>query len=135
MKLSTRGQYGLKAMFVLAEEYGTQEPVSLSEIAKRQHIPENYLEQLVRELRKAGLINSIRGPKGGYLLSRAPESISVGEILRTVEGDLAPTDCAGHKGACQNEQDCATHQVWVKLYEGINDVVDGMSLSDMLNNK
>ena len=99
MKLSTRGQYGLKAMFVLAEEYGTQEPVYLSEIAKRQHIPENYLEQLARELRKAGLINSIRGPKGGYLLSRAPESISVGEILRTVEGDLAPTDCAGHKGA------------------------------------
>ena len=83
MKLSTRGQYGLKAMFVLAEEYGTQEPVSLSEIAKRQHIPENYLEQLARELRKAGLINSIRGLKDRKDTELTKDSLSKESFIQS----------------------------------------------------
>ena len=87
MRLSTRGRYGLKAMYQLACHYG-EGPISLNSIAEEQDLSENYLEQLVATLRKEGLLNSVRGAQGGYMLAKPPEDITVGNILRTLEGDL-----------------------------------------------
>ena len=93
MKLSTKGRYGLRAMIDLAR-YSEEEPVSISSIAARQDISERYLEQLVGLLKKAGLVRSIRGATGGYILARSAADISVGDILRALEGSLEPVKCA-----------------------------------------
>lgn len=85
MRLSTRGQYGLRAMYEFALEYEKNAPVALGVVADRAHIPGNYLEQLARKLREEGLLRSHRGPKGGYILTRDPDKITIGEILRAVE--------------------------------------------------
>ena len=93
MKLSTKGRYGLRAMIDLAR-YSEVEPVSINSIAARQNISERYLEQLVALLRKAGLVKSIRGATGGYILAKDAAEISVGDILRALEGSLEPVKCA-----------------------------------------
>jgi Rrf2 family protein len=88
VRLSTRGHYGLKAMFDLAQHYGS-EPIPLKTVAERQNISDNYLEQLIAILRKAGLVKSVRGAQGGYILARDPGSITVGDIIRAMEGPIA----------------------------------------------
>ncbi len=93
MKLSTKGKYGLRAMIDLAR-YSEKEPVSIGSVAVRQGISERYLEQLVALLKKAGLVKSIRGASGGYVLEKKPSEISVGDILRALEGSLEPVKCA-----------------------------------------
>ncbi len=93
MKLSTKGRYGLRA-FVDIAIYSEKEPVSLAEVAKRQDISISYLEQLMTKLKKANLVESVRGASGGYVLTRKPEEISVGDVLRALEGDLSPVECA-----------------------------------------
>ena len=93
MKLSTKGRYGLRAMIDLAR-YSEKEPVSIGSVAARQEISERYLEQLVALLKKAGLVKSIRGASGGYVLAKKPSEISVGDILRALEGSLEPVKCA-----------------------------------------
>ena len=93
MKLSTKGKYGLRAMIDLAR-YSEKEPVSIGSVAARQGISERYLEQLVALLKKAGLVKSIRGASGGYVLEKKPSEISVGDILRALEGSLEPVKCA-----------------------------------------
>ena len=94
MKLSTKGRYGLRALIDLAQN-STEEPVSITSIAERQEISERYLEQLMSKLKKSGIVKSIRGAAGGYILARPMEEISVGDILRALEGSLDPVDCAG----------------------------------------
>ena len=101
MKLSTKGRYGLRAMIDLAR-YSEVEPVSINSIAARQNISERYLEQLVALLRKAGLVKSIRGATGGYILAKDAAEISVGDILRALEGSLEPVKCA----AFYSEEGC-----------------------------
>ena len=96
MKLSTKGRYGLRAMIDLAR-YSENEPVSISSIAARQDISERYLEQLVGLLKKAGLVRSIRGATGGYVLARNSGEISVGDVLRALEGSLEPVKCAADR--------------------------------------
>ena len=96
MKLSTKGRYGLRALIDLAT-YSEEEAVSISSIAARQHISEGYLEQLVAKLRKAGLVTSTRGATGGYRLAKDPGQISVGDILRALEGSLEAVECPGLK--------------------------------------
>lgn len=115
MKLSTKGRYGLKAMYDLALNYG-DEPVSLKSIAERQGISENYLEQLMANLRKAGLVRSIRGAYGGYLLSREPSKITVGDVLRALEGPIGLVDCVLEQDAvkCLKYENCITRTVWEK---------------------
>lgn len=125
MKLSTKGRYGLRVMFDLALN-GGDAPVSLAEISARQEISLSYLEQLMILLRKAGLVNSVRGASGGYALSRSPEEITVGEILIALEGSLAPTQCTVEKN-----NDCVQRLVYTKIYEGILDVVNHLTLQDM----
>lgn len=133
MKLSTRGQYSLKAMVDLAV-HGGSELQTLSQIAQRTTISEKYLEQLFPKLRKAGLVESIRGASGGYRLARPMEEISVGDILRTGEGDLIPVDCAlTSDKECANESVCVVKYVWKKVTDSINETVDSITLADLKN--
>ncbi len=136
MRLSTRGRYGLKAMFDLAVHFGDG-PISLTCIAERQAISVNYLEQLITPLRKAELVKSVRGAQGGYMLAKAPEEITVGEILTTLEGPLAPTDCVivddDDDDACDHSHFCVTKVIYEKIYESIQTVVNAITLKHMLD--
>jgi len=135
MKLSTRGRYGLKAMYQLALHYG-EGPIPLNSIAKKQGLSENYLEQLFSALRKEGLLCSIRGAQGGYMLAKHPKHITVGHILRTLEGNMAPVDCVvDDSKVCDKEDECATRFVYAQINESINNVIDSISLQDMIENQ
>lgn len=131
MKLSTKGRYGLKAVLDIAMY---DEAVSVSSIATRQRISENYLEKLIGMLKKAGIVNSVRGAQGGYILARKPEEISVGEVLRALEGNLNPVDCAGIDNSvyCDGEETCMTKFVWKRIYDSINEAVNHLMLSELL---
>ena len=132
MKLSTKGRYGIHAMYDLAQ-FGSETPQPIKSIAERQNIPEAYLEQLIGQLRRSGLVKSVRGAQGGYLLSRSPAEITVGEVLRTLEGELAVVDCLMEEDACHRACSCPTRVVWKKLRDGLNEIVDGITLQDMLD--
>lgn len=134
MKLSTKGRYGLRAMIDLAL-YGDTEPVSIASIASRQHISESYLEQLIAKLRRAGLVTSIRGAAGGYVPGRAAEDISVGDVLRALEGSLDPVECPGllGKAGCEDSDLCVTKYVWKRIGESINRTVDEISLKELVD--
>ena len=133
MKISTKGRYALLIMLDLAV-YNTGEPVSLRDIAKRQEISEKYLEQIISLLNKGRLVQSVRGAQGGYFLRRDPKDYTVGEILRLTEGDLAPVDCVGNSGvACEHKADCVTVEVFEKINEAVNQVVDHITLQDLVD--
>ncbi len=133
MKLSTKGRYGLRAMIDLAR-YSEEEPVSISSIAARQDISERYLEQLVGLLKKAGLVRSIRGATGGYILARSAAEISVGDILRALEGSLEPVKCAAFYSdeGCTAADGCVTKYVWQRINESINATVNHMMLDELV---
>ena len=135
MKLSTRGRYGLKAMFDLALNYG-EGPISLTSIAERQAISVSYLEQLISPLRKALLVASVRGAQGGYMLAKMPAEITVGQILTTLEGPLAPTDCVvvdDGDDYCDHSSYCVTKVIYEKIYESITTVVNSITLQHMID--
>ena len=111
MKLSTRARYGIHAMYDLAQNYGAQ-PRPIKAVAEAQAIPEAYLEQLLCTLRRAGLVVSARGAQGGYMLSRPPGEITVGDILRSLEGGLTLLDCLEGADACGKSCDCPSRKVW-----------------------
>jgi len=135
MRLTTKGRYGLMAMFELALEYGNG-PISLRKIAQKQELSDNYLEQLFATLRKDKLINSVRGAQGGYILSKNPEEITVGDILRSLEGDMAPADCVVENASeCLKEDNCITKLVLVKIKDSIDQVIDSITLKDMMNER
>lgn len=134
MKISTKGRYGVAAMYDLAMYYG-KGPISLKSIAQRQKISENYLEQLVSTLRKAGYVKSIRGAQGGYTLSKDPARISVGDIIRVMEGPIVLVDCLltdqdDHEH-CERAGICVTRGVWAKVCDSISSVLDAISLADL----
>ena len=134
MKLSTKGQYGLKAMISLGV-YAKEDYIPLKQIAEDVDVSDNYLEQLIALLRKAGYVKSRRGSQGGYKLAVDPESISVGQILRALEGSLAPTSCSceDNPSQCTNHDKCITQGVWIKIRDGINDVVDSIMLQELVS--
>ena len=133
MKISTKGRYALRLMLDLAI-YDTGDPVSLKDIAKRQEISEKYLEQIISVLNKAGFVRSIRGANGGYVLRRHPDEYTVGDILRLTEGSLSPVACVGSESEeCVRSNDCVTVLVWEKLDKAINDVVDNITLQDLVD--
>lgn len=105
--------------------------IALKEIAKRQDISEKYLEQIVTQLNRAGLVKSVRGAQGGYSLSRAPEEITVGDVLRVVEGPFTLVDCTDGDSGCNRSANCPTAFVWQKLKATIEDVVDSITLADL----
>ena len=135
MKLSTRARYGLRAMIELAAQ-PAQEAVSIQSIAQKQNLSESYLEQLMGKLRRAGLVTSSRGVAGGYHLARDADTISVGEILRVLEGSLDAVDCPGLKDeadpACGQSDLCVTKIVWKMINDGINHAVDTLMLSELV---
>lgn len=132
MKLSTRGRYGIHAMYDLACNYN-EGPQPIKAIAERQKIPEAYLEQLIASLKRDKLVNSVRGAQGGYTLSRSPEEITVGDVLRTLEGGLNLVDCLLEEDTCGKSCACPSRIVWMKIRDGLNAVVDGITLQDMIN--
>lgn len=133
MKLSTKGRYGLRAMIDLAD-YSEEMPQSIANIAARQSISDSYLEQLMAKLKKAGLIKSIRGAQGGYVLAKDSKDISVGDILRALEGDLSPVKCGDLDGnsGCSGSDCCVTKNVWKRINDSIQDAVDGITLYELV---
>lgn len=131
MKLSTKGKYGVKALFELALHEGAG-PMSLKTIADRQGLSEHYLEQLAAPLRKAGLITSVRGAQGGYVLARPGNQITVGDIIRVLEGPIGFTDCAVEGEPGPNcGANCVVHGVWEKVTQQIVTVIDSITLFDL----
>ena len=132
MKISTKGRYALRLMLDIAA-HDSGEPVRIKEIAARQEISAKYLEQIVAILSKAGYVKSIRGPQGGYRLTRKPEEYSLGDILRLTEGSLAPVECLeGETNQCPRAGDCITLLFWKKLDKAIREVTEGYTLEDLL---
>ena len=134
MRISTRGRYAIAMMSEFAAH--GDKPMTISEVSKNQHISIKYLEQIVSILSKAGLVRSIRGAHGGYLLTKPATEYSLGEILRLTEGSLAPAECMDEGSApCANEKTCITRYVFDKIEKAVNDVVDNISLQDLLDNE
>lgn len=132
MKISTKGRYALRLMLDLALN-NNGEPVQIKDISVRQDISNKYLEQIVSALNKAGMVRSIRGPQGGYMLAKKPEDYTVGSILRVMEGSMAPVSCLEfEENTCPRESACATLMVWKKLDEAIKGVIDGITLADLV---
>lgn len=136
MKLSTKGRYGVTAMYDLAMNSVNNMPVSIKNVAERQQISEHYLEQLMGQLRKAGLVKSTRGAQGGYYLTRDPKDITVGDIIRVMEGPIVPVDCLlstdkNDKHYCEKCEECVTQGIWAKVADSISKVLDGITLEDL----
>lgn len=135
MRISTRGEYGLRAMLVLAERY-QEGQVPLREIAEIEQISEQYLEQLFRDLRKDELVDSFRGARGGYVLSRPPAEISVNQVLTSLEGPVAPMQCVAEgdmEERCKHMGRCPTRTVWEKLKIAMNTVLDDTTLAELIS--
>ena len=130
MRLTTRGRYAVTAMLDLAL-HSEKRPVSVAEISERQTISLSYLEQLFASLRKAGLVDSVRGPGGGYRLVGTTDLICVADIIKAVNESIDSTNCGG-KGDCQGGSICLTHNLWDDLSRQINDFLSGISLADLV---
>ena len=131
MKLSTKGRYGVKAMVELAIHYGGN-PISIKTISTRQNISECYLEQLFAPLRKAKLITSSRGAQGGYVLSKEPKDVTVAQLIYILEGPIEIADCI-EGSTCDNVDFCATRLLWEKIKNSIDDVMESITLQDIVN--
>lgn len=131
LKLSTKGQYGVRAMFEIAKGY-PDTPTTIKAISERQEVSVAYLEQILNTLRHAGLITSIKGPGGGYLLSRNPAQVSIGEVLMALEGPVAITSCLDPQEGCHRVDHCVTHLLWRSLGEKIEGFLGTISLDDLL---
>lgn len=131
MKLSTRGRYGTRLMLELTKHYG-HGPVSMSRISKNQNIPIKYLEQLVIPLKKANLISSVRGPKGGHMLARSPEKINLWELLQLLESKFTFVDCLKNEDICDNAPNCPVRPVWGKALSLMMKHFKETSLSDVM---
>ncbi len=129
MHVSSKGNYGIRAVLDLAQRYG-EGHVQTAEIAERQNIPESYLVQLMNQLRKAGVIRSVRGPKGGHALLKQPEEVTVGDVLTVLEG---PIDLAGRSDEQQDEHQYGEviREVWEEAREAIEGVLQSVTLADL----
>lgn len=132
MKISTKGRYALRLMLDLAL-CDPGKPRRIKDISESQKISDKYLEQIISVLNKAGYVNSVRGPQGGYMLTKRPEQYTVGVILRLTEGSLAPVACVEDDVPCEREDGCVTVLLWKRLNQAINDVVDNITLADLVN--
>ncbi len=134
MQISTRGRYGLRAMVDMAL-HTTEGPLALRVIAERQGISESYLEQVFTSLRKAGLVRASRGAQGGYELGQGAAEITIGQILRTLEGPIIPVHCVGDGNSnasyCEREKICITRSFWGELRDKINEFLDSVTLQDL----
>ena len=131
MKLSTKGRYAVRAMLDLANQ-SAESPTLVKDISKRQGISDLYLEQLFTRLQASGLIRSIRGPKGGFMLTKQPSEIKLFDILQSVEGSTAPVECVDNKTLCSHAESCITRKVWVKMKEAIDEVLESTTLQNLI---
>lgn len=133
MKLSTKGKYGVRALFEIARHYG-KGPLTIKEIAERQRISLSYLEQILHRLGKAGIIESVRGPHGGYELSRRPADLTIGDVVRALEGPIALSHCLdpGASGSCYQADDCVARMVWAQVGEKIEAALDSITFDHLL---
>lgn len=125
LKISTKGRYGLTIMMELAAKYG-EGPISLKSIAEKNQLSEHYLEQLIAPLRNAGLVKSVRGAYGGYILSREAAEITAGDVIRVLEGPISPVDFT-------EEDDPAKRNLWLRIRDGIASVLDSTTLLDLIS--
>lgn len=137
MKLSTRGDYAVRALLELASQPG-REPVALTELAERTSISPKYLEQILMRLRSARIVDARRGANGGYLLARPADELMVGEVVRTVEGPLAPTPCASRTRhapcpayRCPSEDACVMRDLWLEVRDAIAGVLDHTTFGEL----
>lgn len=130
MKLSTKGRYGVTAMFDLAA-HGNGEPITAAEISKRQSIPLAYLEQLLLKLRRAGLVKTVRGPAGGYVLAKKSSRVSIGDIVQATDGPVALADCIPSDSNCPKSGCCSTRSLWKNLSDKVTKIFDSTSLKDL----
>ena len=131
MKLSTRGRYGTRLMLELAKHYG-KGPINITEISKNQGISVKYLEQIIIPLKKAKLIKSVRGPKGGHTLSKSPDKIFLLQILKPLESHLTLVDCVSDDDTCEHIETCLIRPVWGKAYHAMMNIFKETSLEDIL---
>jgi Rrf2 family protein len=136
MRLSTKSRYGLRALFDMAYNSGNL-PVQIQDISRRQEISPRYLEQIFQSFKKAGILNSKRGPKGGYYLARSPAEITVKDILHAAEGDIALVDCVigkvtkNKKGVCTFDGGCVTQTIWQEASDKLNDFFASLTLKTL----
>ena len=133
MRLTTKGRFAVTAMVDLSMRQ-TRGPVTLAAISERQHISLSYLEQLFGKLRRAKLVNSVRGPGGGYNLAKPIANITVAEIISAVDEPIDATQCAG-KENCNDDRRCITHDLWATLNEKMNDYLTSVSLADVISHQ
>ncbi len=131
MKISTKGRYALRLMLDLAMNH-TGNFIPLKSVAQRQEISDKYLEQIIHQLSKSGLVQSARGAQGGYRLTRTPEEYTVGEILRLVEGSLVPVACLECGASCDQVNRCMTIDLYKRMQAAIDNVVDNTTLKDLI---
>lgn len=132
MKVSTKGRYAIRFLLDLAKN-SQGKPVRIKDVSARQDISDKYLEQVVSVLQKAGFVKSVRGPQGGYTLSREPGEYTIGDILRLTEGNMAPVAClADEANVCERAEQCSTLPLWKKLDAAIRDVIDTTTLEDLI---
>ncbi len=134
LRLSTRCQYGVRAMFEIAKGY-PHEPIAIKVISEKQDVSIPFLEQILARLRKSGLINSVKGPGGGYLLSSPPERITIGSILMELEGPIAITSCLNPEEGCVRVENCVVSLLWKALGRQIEEFLNTMTLKDLLMGK
>ena len=131
MKLSTRSRYGTRILLELARNEGDS-PVQVSEISRRQKIPVKYLEQLIRILKQADLVTSIRGPKGGHLLAKPPETITLGQLVRLFEGQSDLVECVSSPERCNNSDNCQVRQAWKEATTVLYKSLDTITIADLI---
>ena len=132
MKLSTRTRYGIRAILELAENYG-KGPVQLKKIAKDQGISIKYLEQLMAILKSAGIINSTRGSKGGYILAKPPKEIKLSDCFNCLEGPIVTVECVEDDSYCSKTSDCITREVWSEIQKAVMSILQSYTLQDLIN--
>lgn len=131
MQISTRGRYGLRAMFELARGFG-QPPLLMNTVAERQGLSRKYLHALLSALKSAGLVRSVRGSNGGFVLARPPAEIKLSEVLLALEGPLSLVDCVADGRACDRAGRCPTRRVWQQLAAALENVLENVTLADLV---
>ncbi len=132
MKLSTRSRYGIRAILQLAENYGNG-PLQLRVIARDQGVSIKYLEQLMAMLKSAGIVRSVRGSKGGYILAKSPGQVKVSDCFQCLEGPVITTECVKDKSFCERSNDCVARQVWAEVQGAVMEVLQSMTLQNLVD--
>jgi len=132
MKLSTRTRYGIRAILELAENYGNG-PLQLRVIARDQGVSVKYLEQLMAMLKAAGIVRSVRGSKGGYILAKSPGQVTVSDCFQCLEGSVITTECVDDDSYCERTNDCIARQVWTEVQKAVMGVLQSMTLQNLVD--